>query len=781
MDDFNRIFSYLEQVPVLARLSREERRLIWEIFKTKRFNAGEYIIKQGEIGDKFYVIREGEASVLLKDKAFSSETEVAKLKTGDYFGETSLFNNGRRSASIRASMTTTCLFLEGETFQNFFVKKLEKKAMEKRQAVSAEKFDAKKEKILENFAPDFGRRASDPKTKSFIMGAVRKNLLFSKLDGKQLKEIVNEMYLIKIKKDTVLLKQLEYGDKFFIVEEGSFNIYIENTRQKSAIEGTETSNLQYQIKPGNLVAKRGKGESFGELALMYNSPRAATVVATEDSRIWAVTRASFRKILIKVTKEKLTEFQDFLENVPLLQSLMKEERKIVAESMEEKMYEPGFEVVKQGDPGDAFYIIRFGEAEVWKSEDSGIAVKVVSLRPGSFFGERSLLKDDVRAATVRAKTKLTCLVMDRTSFNKTLGPISDILNRKIIDEYDQKLAVLDAREQQRESEMKIEENDHKYEKIPLSSLTTLGTLGIGSFGHVYLVLDASSGVTMALKCVSKSKIVELGQEEHIMSEKEVMMKLTHPFIIQLYETYQDKKKLYFLMEVSLGGELFTLLKTRLVLTETMTRFYTASVTLAFSYMHRKKIIYRDLKPENLLMDKDGFIKMTDFGFAKHLPDDTTFTLCGTPDYLAPEVILGLGHGRAVDWWTLGILTFEMLASHPPFYDKDPMKTYAKIMQGTVEYPKNFSPQACDIIESFLYRKPTKRLGVFKGGVERIIEHNWFHRFQWEGLYDKEIEPPYKPTIKNSRDLSNFDSYTDDAGSGDALEVKTKDFSWADSF
>lgn len=764
MDDFNRIFSYLEQVPVLARLSKDERRLIWEIFKTKRFNAGEYIITQGEIGDKFYVIREGEASVLLKDIAFCSETEVAKLKTGDYFGETSLFNNGRRSASIRATMETTCLYLEGKTFQNFFVKKLKKRAMEKRRAVSAEKFDSKKEKILENFAPEFVRRASDLKTKSFIMKAVRKNLLFSKLDDKQLKEIVKEMYLIKIKKDTVLLKQSEYGDKFFIVEDGSFDIYIGNTRQT-----------------GNLVAKRGIGESFGELALMYNSPRAATVIATQDSRIWAVTRASFRKILIKVTKEKLTEFQDFLENVPLLQSLLKEERKIVAESMEEMMYKPGIDVVKQGDPGDAFYIIRFGEAEVWKSEDSGKAVKVVCLRPGSFFGERSLLKDDVRAATVQAKTDLTCLVMDRASFNKTLGPISDILNRKIIDEYDQKLAVLDASERQREAEQKIEENDNKCEKIPLCSLTKIGTLGIGSFGHVYLVLDASSGVTMALKCVSKTKIVELGQEEHVMSEKEVMLKLTHPFIIQLYETYQDKNKLYFLMEVSLGGDLFNLLKSRLVLSETMTRFYTASVTLAFSYMHRKKIIYRDLKPENLLMDKDGFIKMTDFGFAKDLPDDSTFTLCGTPDYLAPEVILGLGHGRAVDWWTLGILTFEMLASHPPFFDKDPMKTYAKIMQGNVEYPKNFSPQACDIIESFLCRKPTKRLGVFKGGVERIIEHTWFHRFQWEGLYDKEIVPPYKPTIKNSRDLSNFDTYADEGGSSETPEGKNNDFPWADSF
>jgi len=765
MDDKEVICGYLEQVPVLARLTPGERRLITEICKTRKYNVGDYIVKQGEVGDAFFVIKEGEASVLLKDKAYNTETEVAKLKTGDYFGETSLFNNGKRSASIRATVPTTCLSLECDTFQNFFVKKLSKIEFTKRKAVSAEKFDSEKEKLLEKVIPTDVERLVDPATKTFIMEAVRENLLFTKLDEPQLLKIVEEMYLVKVKKGTVLIKQSQYGDNFFVVEEGKFDIYIENKKEAP-----------------NLVATRGKGESFGELALMYNSPRAATVIATTEARVWAVTRASFRKVLIKVTKEKLGEFHDFLQNVPILQSLLKTEIHTVAESLDEVTFEAGFDIVKQGDPGDAFFIIRFGEAEVWKSEGEKPPVKVVNLRPGSFFGERALLKDDVRAATVRAKTTLTCLIMDRASFNLTLGPISEILNRKIVDEYDQKLEVLNVREQQREKGLLMDDNNQKYEKIPLSTLTTVGTLGKGSFGHVYLVLDPVSGVTMALKCVSKRKIVELGQEQHIMSEKEVMSRLTHPFIIQLYETYKDKKKLYFLMEVSLGGELFSLMKSRRVLDETTTRFYTACVTLAFSYMHRKKIIYRDLKPENLLMDSEGFLKMTDFGFAKYLPDDRTFTLCGTPDYLSPEVILGLGHGRAVDWWTLGILTFEMLASYPPFYDEDPMKTYAKIMQGTVEYPKNFSPQACDLIRSFLNRKPTKRLGIAKGGVERIIEHNWFHRFQWEGLYDKEIEPPYKPSIRNSQDLSNFEYYSDEENETQTVyEEKNNEFAWSEPF
>ena len=145
--------------------------------------------------------------------------------------------------------------------------------------------------------------------------------------------------------------------------------------------------------------------------------------------------------------------------------------------------------------------------------------------------------------------------------------------------------------------------------------------------------------------------------------------------------------------------------------------------LAFEYMHNKSIIYRDLKPENLLLDSTGYLKITDFGFAK-VVKDRTWTLCGTPDYLAPEVVSGQGHNKGVDWWTLGILIYEMLASYPPFYDDDPMKTYAKIMHGQLSFPMHFSKPAVDLIRRLLHHKATKRIGVLKGGAKLIIDHAW---------------------------------------------------------
>jgi serine/threonine protein kinase len=163
--------------------------------------------------------------------------------------------------------------------------------------------------------------------------------------------------------------------------------------------------------------------------------------------------------------------------------------------------------------------------------------------------------------------------------------------------------------------------------------------------------------------------------------------------------------------------------------------------------------------ENLLLDKEGFLKVTDFGFAKDISGGRTWTLCGTPDYLAPEIVAGKGHGKGVDWWTLGIFIYEMLASYPPFYDEDPMKTYAKIMHGAVNYPSHFSKEAISLIKKLLQHKSTKRLGVVKGGAAEIKKHPWFRGFDFDALVARKVRPPIVPKIKHNKDLSNFDDYS----------------------
>jgi len=226
----------------------------------------------------------------------------------------------------------------------------------------------------------------------------------------------------------------------------------------------------------------------------------------------------------------------------------------------------------------------------------------------------------------------------------------------------------------------------------------------------------------------------------------------------------------------LGGELFTVLRARTLFDEETARFFAASVVLAFEFMHDKNIIYRDLKPENLLLDHEGYLKVTDFGFAKEVTG-RTWMLCGTPDYLAPEIVAGKGHGKGVDWWTLGVFLYEMLASYPPFYDEDPMKTYAKIIHGSITFPSHFSKDAINLIQKLLYPKPTKRLGVVNGGAKLIKKHAFFKGFDWEALFNRKLKPYIIPKIKSPEDLSNFDesaekehhfdAYDDDGSNWDA--------------
>jgi len=291
------------------------------------------------------------------------------------------------------------------------------------------------------------------------------------------------------------------------------------------------------------------------------------------------------------------------------------------------------------------------------------------------------------------------------------------------------------------------------------------TLGTGTFGRVRLVsvdLGRNRIQHFALKILKKSEILRLKQVEHLRSEKDILLKVAHPFIVSLYATFQDTANLYMVMEFVPGGELFTQLRKCGRFVNETARFYAAEIVLAFAYLHERNIIYRDLKPENLLIDRDGHIKVTDFGFAK-IVLDRTWTLCGTPEYLAPEIIQSRGHGKAVDWWALGILIFEMLAGYPPFYDENPFAIYQKILGGEIEFPRHFDPYAKELVKRLLTHDRTKRYGCLKDGPEDIKNHKWFRGINWIECYKRRIRAPYLPTVLSADDTSNFEKYPEGDG------------------
>ncbi|EKX33409.1 hypothetical protein GUITHDRAFT_160289 [Guillardia theta CCMP2712] len=297
-------------------------------------------------------------------------------------------------------------------------------------------------------------------------------------------------------------------------------------------------------------------------------------------------------------------------------------------------------------------------------------------------------------------------------------------------------------------------------QLQFDELVQHETIGTGTFGRVKLCRHAVTGFYYAMKILSKGEVLRLKQWEHVQSEKEILQKIQHPFIVQLHGKFHDSKNLYLVLELALGGELFWHLRNCARFPNETARFYASQIALALEYLHSKNIIYRDLKPENLLLDEQGYIKLTDFGLAKEITD-RTWTLCGTPEYLAPEVIKSKGHGKAVDWWTFGILIFEMLAGYPPFYADNTFAIYQKILLLKVDYPKHFDPQAKDIIRKLLQSDRTKRIGNLKGGADDVKKHKWFKGLSWDYILRKQIPAPIVPKIRHAADTSNFEQYQDD--------------------
>lgn len=276
----------------------------------------------------------------------------------------------------------------------------------------------------------------------------------------------------------------------------------------------------------------------------------------------------------------------------------------------------------------------------------------------------------------------------------------------------------------------------------------LKVVGKGSFGKVMQVRKKDTGNIYAMKVLKKEQLVKRKQVAHTQTERKVLENIQHPFIVSLRFAFQTDHKLYMILDYFTGGELFFHLKKETRFNETRARFYAAEIALALDCLHRNDIIYRDLKPENVLLDADGHIKLTDFGLSKDsVPSDhLTHTFCGTPEYLAPEVIEGGGYGQSVDWWSLGTLLFEMLTGLPPFYNSNLHRMYEKIIQGRLTFPNYISPNTKDFICKLLVRNPMNRLGSGKNGVQEIKDHIFFDGLDWERLEEKRVDPPFKPTV-----------------------------------
>ncbi|XP_018329229.1 protein kinase DC2 [Agrilus planipennis] len=301
------------------------------------------------------------------------------------------------------------------------------------------------------------------------------------------------------------------------------------------------------------------------------------------------------------------------------------------------------------------------------------------------------------------------------------------------------------------------DDDKDNNELDIDDFQIIKTVGTGTFGRVLLCRNKHSNIFGAMKILALADVIRLKQVEHVKNEKNILQEVRHPFIVNMLWSKKSNTCIYMLFEYVCGGELFSYLRNAGRFSPSTGIFYTAEIVCALEYLHLKNIVYRDLKPENLLLDMDGHLKITDFGFAKKLTD-RTWTLCGTPEYLAPEIIQSKGHNKAVDWWALGILVYEMLAGYPPFYDDNPFGIYEKILSGKIDWPKHLDPVAKDLIKKLLVQDRTKRLGNMKSGADDIKRHRWFKGIDWHEVEDRKLTPPIVPKVSHPGDSSNFDDY-----------------------
>eukprot|EP00928_Gymnodinium_smaydae_P087980 TRINITY_DN72141_c0_g1_i1.p1 TRINITY_DN72141_c0_g1~~TRINITY_DN72141_c0_g1_i1.p1 ORF type:complete len:782 (+),score=154.34 TRINITY_DN72141_c0_g1_i1:86-2431(+) len=735
---------FLSKVPLFRRLPQSDHPLLALACKPVSFPQGTKIFKQGDPGSEMFVIKKGEAEVSVCAKDGGMQV-VACLKAGDYFGEMALLREAPRTATITAKTDIHALKIERSKFWE--MKLNEKLTFPKRKAVGVGKLGG------------LVVKEPSPKTsaeRELIADALRnaENLrMMVQMDEERIQAMIDVAWKEVVTAGTSVIKEGDLqADYFYIIQSGQFDVL--QADQESVRDGLAVQQC---------VGKLGKGQYFGELALLYLTPRAATVQAKVDSVLWCFDRKNFKAILMKQSEKKVREYVSYLDQVDLFAPMFAEEKKAMAEALVEMHFVKDDVVLRQGEPGTTFYILYQGDVSVIKDGKQEATLSAKSMKDAKVFGERALLKGEPRAATLMVSSSTAkALVLDRESFNMILGPLEDIISRG-------------AQGSSKAKKIRPSQMARSHESILKKDLKIIGLLGCGGFGAVELVEHVKSNPkkTYALKGLSKGFICKLCSQDAVLNEKDILLMTQSPFIVKLYETYNDGEFLYFLLEPCLGGELHaTYNRKGFYGSEKHCKFYAAGVTMGFEHLHERRIIYRDLKPENLLLSENGKLVITDMGLAKFAVGKT-YSVCGTPDYFAPELIASAGHTIALDWWTLGILIFELMAGNPPFEASYPMQIYVKVQKGIgkVNFPAKCQGGGVEkIIRDLLKENPEERLPVRPGGIANIQGHPWYHGFEWAAFTEGTLQPPFVPKVRGVTDKGNFSARPEDR----PPEIKYKD-------
>jgi CRP-like cAMP-binding protein len=586
--------------------------------------------------------------------------------------------------------------------------------------------------------------------KNFIMEVLKHNENLQRLTpltSRHLTELAGVAWKKTVEKDTVFMQEGDLNaDAFYIIADGAWEFSGSEPFSRVEAAPKEAPGVSYLSRAahtGQALESSGekknrglfgRGLCFGEISMLYCAPRFATVVAKERGYMWAVDRSNFQMVQMKAAEDELKARVKYLNALQTLESFSKDDKEKLAAAMENMRFTQGEEILSQGKQGKTLYILMKGTVVV-KSKDE--PDKKLTAMPDQvlYFGEQALSATSkaVSKETVVFESPTGCgLVMEREEFHKIWDRLIEARPCQAFTRY----ATSATKAPSEHGKLFAIDNQNK-----------IGTIGYGSFGAVELCQNMVSKDLYVMKTLNKGLIVQKGYRKSIMRERMLWNEVVSPFIVRVFATYNQPQYLSFLVEAALGGELSRIYqKYSFYGSEKHTRYYVAGVVLALEHLHKRRIIYRSVQPSNILLSTAGQPKLTDMALAKLIVGHT-FTVCGTPTYMAPEVLAGIGHTRAVDWWAVGVLIFELMSGRSPFESDHPMEIYSNVMRGfaRVELPGACQGLVGELIGACLQHKGIDRLPMRQGGVQNMFSHGWFEQFDWNGMRMNTLAPPYVPT------------------------------------
>jgi len=576
------------------------------------------------------------------------------------------------------------------------------------------------------------RVSKSAKTTTMLKTALRNCDLLKALDITHIEAIVEVMQQTSYTKDDVVIREGTDAVEMYVLEHGDVEVSHDEGDGKRQV-----------------IHKMTAGATLGEIALLFNTKRTANVIALNNCTIWSINRSQFKKIMQNTNETEYIDRSTFLRRISILRHLSDYEVAKIAHVADRETYQKNQYIVREGFEGETFYIIVKGKCAVYQlDEKTNKQMFLRELAAGTHFGEKALMNkinSNKRTATVQASTEVQVLTLEKKDVLRLIGNIPD--NYSARPDPDQGYVAI-----------KKQPEADKDPDISLANLATMSILGEGGFGKVELVKVRKQNRFYARKRVARTKINKKDME----LEKTIMQTSECKFIVKLFYTLTDSHYVYLLMEPCLGGELWTHLKKHKRFPEDRAQFYVACTIEAIQFLHLRKIVYRDIKPENLLIDRHGYAKLADFGLARITqPGSKRWTCCGTPEYMAPEVLLKYGHDFSVDYWALGVLIYELTMGEPPF------KSPKFIMKGidVATFPNRITRPGKDIVKALVQVNPSKRLGNFKGGIDEIKNHRWFQAFDWQGLQKRTINAPWEPILRTDWDTRYFDQQNSDRTTG----------------